>query len=115
MEKKLTNQMAQAIKLYAEQKGISLQGTSYQTYSMLKYPSQNFPEDKMFLSNNVRGELRNKNVIIVALDEDTISHFNPDCVLERPKNRNREYIPRTHRVITPSLNMEFPLPTNNKL
>ena len=99
--------IAQAIKTYAKEKGISVQGESYSTYSMLKYPCQNFPDGKMFNSNNVRGKLGNKNVIIVALNSDTIRHFKPDYVLERPKDKTREYIPRVHRFISQAYDMSL--------
>ena len=105
--KKMNNisiEIAQAIKDYAKDNGISLSGEPYQTYSMLKYPSQNFPDGKMFSSNNTRGKLGNKTVIIVALNSDTISHFKPDYVLERPKDITR-YIPRAHRFITQSFDV----------
>lgn len=92
--------IAQAIKTYAEDKGISVQGEAYPTYTMLKYPSQNFPDGKMFNSNNIRGKLGNKNVIIVALNSDTINHFQPDYVLERPKDKTRQYIHRIHRFVS---------------
>ncbi len=99
MKKEMTLEIAEVIKAYAQEKGILLKGQEYQTYSMLKYPSQNFPEGKMFISNNMHGTLRNKNVIVVALNENTIGHFTPDNVLERPKDKQREYMFRARRNI----------------
>lgn len=107
MEKICSNEVANAIENYAKENGIVLLGNVYQTYSMLKYPSQNFPEARMFVSYNIRGKLENKDVIIIALNSDTISHFVPDYVLERPKNKAIEYIPRMHRFNLHSYNLSL--------
>lgn len=92
---------------YAKENGIKLHGNSYQTYSMLKYPAQHFPEGKMFISDNVRGEQNKKNVIIVAQDENTISHFKTENVLERPMERIADILPQEHRFITASFDLSL--------
>lgn len=107
MKKNCSNEIAAAIKNYAKENRIVLLGNVYQTYSMLKYPNQNFPEARMFFSNNIHGKLEKKDVIIIALNSDTISHFVPDYVLERPKTKEIEYIPRMHRYNLHSNNLSL--------
>lgn len=99
MEQK--EEINQAIKYYAQKNGISLIGVCYQTYSMLKFPTQNFPSGKMFLSNNVRGKDKKKSIIIVAKDKNTICHMETQNVLERPLDKNIDN-PMMHRFITHS-------------
>ena len=96
MEKENSLEMTRAIQNYAQTNGIILDGTTYQTYSMLKHPHADFPENKMFLSNNAKGTLKKKNVTIVALNQEKISHFQSDNVLERSIDKRREYMIRRY-------------------
>ena len=82
-----------AIANYAKENGIRLNGNSYKTYSMLKYPAQHFPDGTMFLSNNIRG--------------DTVGHFQAENVLERPIEQHFDRHARMHRYIAHTYDMSI--------
>lgn len=100
MEQEIKKTIMEAIRAYAQNKGISLYGESYQTYSLLKSAPSNFPVKKMFLSNNARGKIGQENVTIVFIDKNTIGHFKTEHILEKPIERLQTE-QRMHRVITP--------------
>ena len=77
------------VRKYAQSNGIEVLSTPYQTYSMLKHETLNFPQNNLFLSFNLRGKKGNKDITIIAKDEHTISAFETEQVLERsPKIDN---------------------------
>ncbi len=96
-----------AIANYAKENDIRLNGNSYKTYSMLKYPAQHFPDGTMFLSNNIRGEKGKQSVIIVACNENTVGHFQAENVLERPIEQHFDRHARMHRYIAHTYDMSI--------
>ncbi len=96
-----------AIANYAKENDIRLNGNSYKTYSMLKYPAQHFPDGTMFLSNNIRGEKGKQSVIIVACNENTVGHFQAENVLERPIEQDFDRPARMHRYVTHTHDMSI--------
>ncbi len=78
------------IRKYAQSNGIEVLSAPYQTYSMLKHETPNFPKNNLFLSFNLKGKKDKRNVTIVAKDERNISAFDTEQVLERSVDIDNE-------------------------